>query len=464
MPTIFDPDSAGATALRSTIASTLASRLEPLAFDADVLPQYAVVLLATGTSQDDVASAVGEFLEPAVARDFAAWLFDHVKTRANDYGFFVDENAAEKGGMRGGSEAEDATGDAAENVEDETSNLDAERARSDAAAGGRGGAGRGGASSSFSREGRGGVRGRGGRGGGGFDLGVSKGGRGGRGSSSVSKAGAASSSSSSSSRSVFDRLGTAAKTAAVRVAAVDAATEAAEGTGAEKKPSIGDPARLGALREQLVRLRDAAASASEGGADAPPPPSSGPAAATAAGRTVLVKNVHFDADDAALFDHFASAGLRVERATVARSGAGRGASKGYGVVALASVEAAKRALALSGSTLEGREIDVVPALPTGIALGEKLAAPSSSSSSFGNAAFRGRGAGRFARGRRGRGGRGGGFSSSHRHHHHHHHHGPPRSMSYVSPELVAQRAAEAAAAKRAALDAELDAMSSGRGQ
>lgn len=218
-----------------------------------------------------------------------------------------------------------------------------------------------------------------------------------------------------------------------------------------------DPARLEALRDELVRLRQEAIK----GFAASNSISTSSVSSLAAGRTVLVKNVHFDATDASLAEHFRAAGLAVERATIARTGAGRGSSKGYGIVALLSVEAARRALALAGSTLEGREIDVVPAQPTGIALEEGVIFGGG-----GGGGYRGRGGhvGGFRGGRRGAGrggvrrggavaarGRGRGrFSSS-------------SSSSYVRPELAAERAAAAAAARREALDAELDAFASARG-
>ena len=240
--------------------------------------------------------------------------------------------------------------------------------------------------------------------------------------------------------------------------------------------AVDDPARLKSLREELVRLRQEAikgAAAANGDGATTPTTSSTSVSSLAAGRTVLVKNVHFDATDASLAEHFRAAGLAVERATVARAGAGRGPSKGYGVVALLSVEAARRALALAGSTLEGRAIDVVPAKPTGIALEEGVLFNGNGGGGgggggggfggFGVGGFRG-GGGRVGgfrgRGRRGGGavaaratrGRGGGrFASS------------SSSFSYVRPELEAERAAEAAAARRAALDAELDAFARGKG-
>ena len=222
------------------------------------------------------------------------------------------------------------------------------------------------------------------------------------------------------------------------------AADAPAGATATTATAADDPARLKLLREELVRLRQEAIKGGAASTSAAPDISS-----LAAGRTVLVKNVHFDATDASLAEHFRAAGLAVERATVARAGAGRGPSKGYGVVLLLSVEAARRALALAGSTLEGRAIDVVPARPTGIALEEGVA-------SVGGFRGGGRAVGGFRGGRGGgrRGGRGGRFSSSSASH---------SSFSYVRPELAAERAAEAAAARRAALDAELDAISRGKG-
>ena len=488
---LFDPNSPGAAALRAKIAATLLETLGQGAIDGDkagALAQRAVAMLsaagsaaAAAADPEALAASFCEFLEASVARDFAAWLLDHVGKHAIDYGF---GEAGAVAAVGGGEAARNAGGVGAQlgaggQGEEGQSDADVDAAAAAAAAAAienvseqsfRGGRGRGGG---FAR-GRGGGGGGGGfaglgRGGGGRGfLGISRGGRGGRGGApaGVSKA-------SSSSRSVFDRLGGGAAGAAADAAAAaavagggDSAMAAADATAAgaptptpttTTTTAAEDPARLRALREELVRLRQEAI---KGAASASTSLSSSSVSSLAAGRTVLVKNVHFDATDASLAEHFRAAGLAVERATVARAGAGRGPSKGYGVVALLSVEAARRALALAGSTLEGREIDVVPARPTGIALEEGVLGGGGGGGyggggGRGSSAFRGRGGrgggrrGAAAVAARGRG-RGRGRSSA-------------SSFSYVRPELAAERATEAAAARRAALDAELDAFASGRG-
>ena len=434
---VINEHSPGAAALRAKIAATLLETLGPEAIDGDkagALAQKAVAMLSSAAAgsaagsanaaapdPEALAASFSEFLEASVARDFTAWLLDHVGKHASDYGFF-GEAAGGGGGVGdgGGGAPEEQRTDAG---------AGATAAAAAAAQSFRGGRGRGG----FARGGGRGFAGRGrGRG-----LGVS---RGGAAAAGVSKA-------SSSSRSVFDRLGAGAAGAAADAAAAEAASggggdsamTAADAAGERTTTTTADdPARLKLLREELVRLRQEAIKVAAAASTTSTAPD---ISSLAAGRTVLVKNVHFDATDASLAEHFRAAGLAVERATVARAGAGRGPSKGYGVVLLLSVEGARRALALAGSTLEGRAIDVVPARPTGIALEGGVVA-----------SFRGRGRGGrrggrgAAAGTRGRGGR---FSSS--------------SFSYVRPELAAERAAEAAAARRAALDAELDAFARGKG-
>ena len=502
---LFDPESPGAAALRATIASTLLEKLGPGAVDPEALPKLAVSLLSSGADPDALsASIISErFLEASVAKDFSVWLLDHVRLHASDYGFGAavgGELLAAGNGNAMMSQGQGFGGYGGGGGDEE----EERRRKSNADAAGAGAAGAAGNVSEYSnRGGRGRGRGRGGfarggsagRGRGGVRLGISRGG-GGSSTAGVSKA-------SSSRRSVFDRLGAGAPgaaadaaaaataapaagrdsddamtaeattagatagaaAAAAAVAAAAAATAAAATTATAS--AVSDPARLKALREELVRLRQEAIKSS--GAVAGATTASGGAAAAAAstasvsslaaGRTVLVKNVHFDATDASLAEHFRAAGLAVERATIARAGAGGGPSKGYGVVALLSVEAAGRALALAGSTLEGREIDVVPARPTGIALEEGVFAGvvggrSDDRGRGGVGGFRGgrgRGRGRAAAAVAARGRGRGRFSRS------------SSSLTYVRPELAAERAAEAAAARRAALDAELDALAAGRG-